>query len=156
MDTFNQLTLTLFPGLIIAAVTSYLTVHLSLRRFYSERWWERKAHAYSTILESMYMMRAYPTRLLRRTEQGRDVSKEIQQELQLNSQKGYDEINKAIAIGTFIISDKAASYLSDFQKEYKNVDDTKPLFDVMESHIAIIDNYLNIIRICAKKDLRVP
>jgi len=43
----------ILPGLIIAVATSWVTVRLSLRRFRTERWWERKADAYSDLLEKL-------------------------------------------------------------------------------------------------------
>src|SRR6266536_1374619 len=49
----------ILPGLVIAVVTAIITVRLALRRFYSERWWERKAQAYSDILEALYISQAY-------------------------------------------------------------------------------------------------
>ena len=112
MDIFNQLMLSIIPGLIIAALTSYFTVHLSLKRFYSERWWERKAQSYSIILESLYKMKAYPTFLLRAIERNKKTSKDLTNGLRLESQKSFNEINKALAIGTFVVSDETTFNLS--------------------------------------------
>jgi hypothetical protein len=45
----EQIALTIFTGILIAAATSWITVQLSLKRFREEKWWERKADAYSNI-----------------------------------------------------------------------------------------------------------
>ena len=50
MDTFLNLLSQITVGAIIAIVASYITVQLSLRPFYSEKWWEKKAEAYAAIL----------------------------------------------------------------------------------------------------------
>jgi len=49
----------LLPGLLIAVVTAIVTIHLSIKRFHSERWWERKADSYSRIVESLHQMKAW-------------------------------------------------------------------------------------------------
>jgi len=36
------------PGIIIAVLTSILTVHLAIRRFHEEKWWEKKQEMYSS------------------------------------------------------------------------------------------------------------
>jgi len=40
-------------GLFVAIVTPVITVRLSLKSFVSQRWWERKAEAYSQIMEQL-------------------------------------------------------------------------------------------------------
>ncbi len=155
MELINQIVLALVPGIIIAALTSYITVRLSLKRYYSERWWERKAEAYSTIIKSFYQMKAYPMRMMRASEKSKEISRERYDELKLHAQKGFEEITRAIAIGTFIISDEAVNSLNQFQDEYHNIDEKKLLSQVMEDDIALVDKYIKIVRECAKKDLRI-
>ncbi len=40
-------------GLFVAIVTPVITARLSLKSFVSQRWWERKAEAYSQIMEQL-------------------------------------------------------------------------------------------------------
>ena len=51
------------PGIIIAiftsSITAYLTAKWSLKRFYSEKWWERKEKAYSEIIDALYDLLQY-------------------------------------------------------------------------------------------------
>ena len=49
----------LVVGLVIAVVSARVTVHFALKRFYSEKWWERKAEAYSSIIEALHHIRNY-------------------------------------------------------------------------------------------------
>jgi hypothetical protein len=44
----------LLPSLIVGICTAIFSVRLALRRFHAERWWERKAEAYSQIEEALY------------------------------------------------------------------------------------------------------
>lgn len=51
---YIQLLLTLIPALIVGVATALVTVKLSIRKFYTERWWERRADAYSRIVEALH------------------------------------------------------------------------------------------------------
>ncbi|PAP78020.1 hypothetical protein BSZ37_17020 [Rubrivirga marina] len=46
-------------GLAVAMVTSLVTVRLSIQRFYTERWWERKADYYTDLVEAMEHVRRW-------------------------------------------------------------------------------------------------
>ena len=47
------------PSLVVGVCTAIITVRLSLRRFRSERWWERKADVYSRIVEALHNAMEY-------------------------------------------------------------------------------------------------
>ena len=153
----TQLLLALVPGVIIAVVTAFLTVRLSLRQFYSQRWWERKAEAYSTIVESIYHAKNYVARLLEAEEEGREVSNDRRKQLEEYSMKAYEELNKAASIGAFIISDEAATHLSKLLKELRTDADYNELSwrEVLDSEVSILNRSLVKMRECAKKDLQI-
>lgn len=46
----------ILSAVITAPLAAWLTAHFSLRRFYSEKVWERKVAAYSTIFEALHDM----------------------------------------------------------------------------------------------------
>ena len=52
--------------ILVAIITSVVTVRLSVRAFSSQRWWERKADAYSSIINALSARGETP----RRTETG--------------------------------------------------------------------------------------
>ena len=55
MPWWQQLAIALIGG----ASAAYATMHLSLRRFYLERWWQRRFDAYSAILEALHDQHRY-------------------------------------------------------------------------------------------------
>ena len=57
----SGIVLDIIKSLLIAAVASWITVKLSLRKFYTEKWWERKAQAYSEIIGSLARMEIFFT-----------------------------------------------------------------------------------------------
>jgi len=38
-------------SIVVAVITARLTVHLAIKRFYAEKWWERRYSAYAAIIE---------------------------------------------------------------------------------------------------------
>src|SRR6266498_5251425 len=110
---------TLLSGLFIAVVTSILTVRLALWRFYSEKWWERKAELYSRLMEALYDMHLYHREWLDDYEsQGGEESHEKEQKRKERSatllsrhHKAQDEVRKIVVIGSFIVSDAVANDL---------------------------------------------
>lgn len=58
---------------LLAVITAAVTVRLSLRNFYTEKWWERQAEAYSEILESLSHMKRHTDAFIRREEMGESV-----------------------------------------------------------------------------------
>lgn len=43
------------PGLVVAIVTSIVTLMLSLRRLYAEKWWEKRHQVYGQLFESLHL-----------------------------------------------------------------------------------------------------
>jgi hypothetical protein len=44
-------------GLVMAVVSARVTLHYALKRFYFEKWWERKAEAYNSIFEALHHLK---------------------------------------------------------------------------------------------------
>ena len=47
----------IFLAITVAITTSILTVWLSLHRYYREKWWDAKMHAYTAIIQSLHHMK---------------------------------------------------------------------------------------------------
>jgi hypothetical protein len=62
---------------VVAVLTAIITVQLSFRRFQAERWWDRKADAYSRIIEALHHAIAHASmvsvRLTASTKTDRDL-----------------------------------------------------------------------------------
>lgn len=155
MDTFRDILAALVPGLIIAVVASLVTVRLSLRSFYSEKWWERKADAYSAIVESLYNMKAYVEAYRDAIGQGKDFRRDTTNEVVRKAAEGRDQVFRAAAIGSFIISNEAADSLGHLRDELVRQVEPGSLFTELDEHAGIVTRHLQQIRELAKKDLNV-
>jgi nitrogen fixation/metabolism regulation signal transduction histidine kinase len=155
MNAFSDILVALIPGLLIAIVTSLVTVRLSLRSFYSQRWWEKKAEAYTSIVEALYNMKTYIEAYCDALEQGKDFREDEQKHLQVRAADGRDQVLRAATIGSFLISPEAAGSLAQLRKELRTSVNRENLVAELTEHAAIVTSHLDQLRDLAKKDLRV-
>lgn len=151
----QQLLITFGSSLIIAIVTSMLTVRLSLRRFYSERWWDRKAEAYSKIIEAFHDLMDYYNALTEDYMTQDGIAEKRFEELKARYERALADVRRATGIGAYIISDEASDALTRYSKrprlEWK---DYAP-FELYDSEASHCRNTLDELRQLAKKDLKV-
>ncbi len=146
--------LAIFTGIIIAAVSSWITVQLSLRKFRTEKWWEQKVEAYTKIIEALHNSKAFVDNRLEMECNGREVSEEKDKELQQRSKAGHEDISKAIDTGAFLLSEQALCRLKQYQKEAKEASYTTDWIEYLQGDLAATDSCLKEIIEIAKKDLR--
>ena len=94
MDTVLKIASQVADGAITAVIASYVTVRLSLRRFYSEKWWEKKAEAYAAILEALHYMKRCFDEDYEAEVAGREVPEERKKELHEKYHSADDELKK--------------------------------------------------------------
>ncbi len=116
MDTFLDLSSQITVGAITAVIASYITVRLSLRRFYSEKWWEKKAEAYSAILEALHYMKRSFDEDLEADMLRREIPEDRKEQLRQKYREADDELKKRIDIGQFVLSDEAALTKGELRK----------------------------------------
>lgn len=122
MDPVLQTVLSVLGGILISAFTSIITVRLALRQFYSQKWWERKADAYSAIIDALYHVRNDLGATFDDAIGEINLSEERKIILAEESKKGYTEIFKAEGIGAFVISKEAAQSLTKLRKQFDSED----------------------------------
>jgi hypothetical protein len=66
-------------------VTAVVTVRLSLRSFYSEKWWERKAETYTAVMDSLHHMKRYDGSMLEQAFGYSELPEDRQKELLIRS-----------------------------------------------------------------------
>lgn len=154
MEGFQELAPQILVAVITAVIASYFTSRLALKRFYSEKWWEKKAEVYAAIFEALhYMKRAYAEDIEAAMKEN-DVTEERQKESKKKYREARDEIAKRIDIGNFILSDEAAAELSNFQRALAKASDTNSWTVYIGDSYEEISNTLKRMRAIAKDDLK--
>lgn len=136
--------------IIVAVLSAYITVQLSMRKFRAEKWWEIKSNSYSSILRSLHQMkRFYSEELLQNS--GPD---EYQADLQRKWREGFDNILVQADIGTFAISKKAAREIDILiQAESKISGSADKWYEEFDEFSMVLDECLKKLRKLARKDL---
>ncbi|MGV2964870.1 hypothetical protein [Paenibacillus sp. AGC30] len=103
----------ILPGIIISIVTSFITVRLSMKQFYTQKWWERKADTYSKIIEELSYLQYYFSELFDEGIQIKKINSDVHDELRKNFSNSKQQIFKTYASGAFIISDRSTKALEE-------------------------------------------
>lgn len=147
-----QLLLTLIPSLLVAIVTALVTVRLSLRKFYAERWWERKAEAYSRIVEALHKHKRYLDKKLDIELNPRDNDKR-EKGLEGLWSESNAELERAADLGAFIISEETENIIKNFLNRKIGDPNYGPLFEIIEEDLAKLSKCLSAVKAAAKRDL---
>lgn len=89
------------PGIVSAIIASYLAANWSLRKFYSEKWWERKERAYTEIIDALYDLLQYCEIQKEDYGRGTGYSDVKVKELEERYSQAFWKIKKATDIGAF-------------------------------------------------------
>lgn len=162
----STLLATIASGLFIAVITSLLTVWLALRRFRSEKWWERKAELYSKLIEALYDMHCYSRDWLDDYEVGHEHESPEQKQKRkarlderlARHQRAQEEVQKIAVIGSFVVSDAVAADITRMRKEYAAAMATfnhADIYDVVGDCMKAVEECLARVRDHAKEDLGI-
>lgn len=121
MDTAT----TILAGVIVAAVSSWITVQLSLRRFRAEKWWEMRVEAYKRLIEAFHDSKAFSETHLEADYEGREVPEETDKELRARAKDAAREIARAADLGGFLLGDEVRTRLKKYQQEEAKASDTE-------------------------------
>jgi hypothetical protein len=143
----------LFTGIVIAAVSSWITVQLSPRRFRSERWWERKVQAYKRIIGALHDSKAFANNHLEAVYEVRELGEETIQDLRARAKTATDEIVKAVDIGAFLLPNEALSRLKQYRNEEKKAGNLDDWHGYLEADWDAADKCLKDLIQIAKRDL---
>lgn len=141
---------------ITALLAAIVTVRLSLKKFYTEKWWERKADTYSKVIECLHYLKRMPSEKLDEEMLAKKLSDERKQELWEAYKKARDELNKIIDAGSFLMSDKAVAVLEIMQKKIQESDNAQSYFEHLDGEFAALDSCLKEMRQIARTDLKAP
>jgi hypothetical protein len=142
---------------ILAFIASLAAIYNSrFRRFALERWWERKADAYTRIIEALSDLVDYYRQMCdEEINPRRTINDKTKQEMVERSKRGHREVDKAADIGAFLISPEADAALQRFRQEPKDKPDPHDWYSIFENEYSRAKQCLKEMVECAKNDLRV-
>ena len=111
----------LIPNLVVGfasgGLSAWLTYRLAFRRFRAEKWWERRADAYSDILEALHESLSFATTNIAYMKSGCEVPPEQDAEVRKRAAAANIEIRRAANVGKLFLSSAALNRLAQFLNE---------------------------------------
>jgi hypothetical protein len=150
----TQAVTAILTAIVIAAISSWITVQLSLRKFRAEKWWEKKVDVYSKVIEALHNSKMFAHYHLEAEYHGSHLLEGQDKELRERAKAANDEILKAIDVGAFIFSDEALARLQKYQKESEEAGNHQSWFEYLEADLAATDSCLKDLIQIAKRDIR--
>ena len=153
-------------AIVVGGVSAYLAGHFGVRRaleqFRSERWWERKADAYTDILDALSDLHRYAD-LLAKESLGSRFSDEHRQQLEERHRDADHRLSRAMNVGGFIISDDVGQRLEEVRDRSEALEDEweqgrgeGPPWEHYEEYAKLYASAIRKIRADSKADLEVP
>jgi hypothetical protein len=138
---------------IVVGCFGLLTLWLGLRKFRSEKWWERKAVAYASAIEALHGMHDLANARIEAEEMSEDIPAERLASLAAVSQAGLSEIRKGANIGSFVMSKRSAMILKDVLGDFDKMQ-APTSYEFYDKRAAIPSGAIMELTVEAKKDLR--
>lgn len=142
-------------SVIVAVITATLTVRLALKRFYAEKWWERKSTAYASIIEALHHVRNYADTNLTLEMLQRDLPEQGMQELTEKLRSAMGELRKQLDIGEFVLSEEAVTVMNKLMVDLDASTNATSWHEHLELKLVAVDSCLSNMRRVARKDLRL-
>ena len=146
--------LKVLPGIISAIIASYLAANWSLRKFYSEKWWERKERAYAEIIDALYDLLQYCEIQKEDYGVGTSYSDDKVKELGEKYGQAFWKIKKATDIGVFVVSPEAESILRELRDRPQLEWNENPPWEIYEQDYKYYNDALRRIVEVARSDLK--
>ena len=140
------------------AIGTVFTTSLALKRFYRERWWERKAEAYSRIIEALHHAAHCLSEWSDEDLTCQKFSDEKKKQLSDDFQAARNELEKATGVGAYIISKESAKVLAELAVAITQSSakfEHGPSFEMYDADSKLYREALEKMRTLAKRDLGV-
>ena len=146
--------LDILTTIMVAAVSAWIAVHLSLRRFRTEKWWEKRVLAYERLIEAFHHSKAFSESHLKAAQQGREISKERDKELRSKAEEAEREIRKAVDLGGFLLGKEARARLRQYISDRRYASESDGWDDYLLRDLDATDTCLRDLIKIARRDLR--
>ncbi len=139
---------------VIVGLFGLLTLKMGIAKFASEKWWERKASSYVSVIEGLHKMYRCSRTLGEAAEKGYEYSEEYVEELSQESAAGFSEVQRGENIGSFLMTKQSAQILSALSEKLDAFDEPMSPIDFHTGRANCIYEAIIAMTIEAKNDLK--
>jgi hypothetical protein len=143
---------TVAASALAAVLAARLTLRAAAAQFTSERWWERKADAYSGLVHALHAMQGY-VQTLQDLHAGQPAPM-AEEHLKVQWRHGREELARAAAEHAFVIHSDAAAELDKVAGALRYATNGRPHTESLAGEAEALKSGLGRIREIAARDLR--
>ncbi|MCU8177621.1 DUF3265 domain-containing protein, partial [Vibrio vulnificus] len=151
---YQEVALKIMPGILVAVFSSFLAAKWAMKKFYTEKWWERKEKAYTEIINSLYDMVQFYEVFKEDYGQENFISEDRSRELHQKHTKAYWTVRRATDLASLYVSDDAVKILKTLREREVFDYETNPLWDIYDSEHKHHSQALEKLITVASKDLK--
>jgi len=141
--------------IFISVCAAFLAAWLANRRFKNEKWWERKADAYTNLIEALHNMKWFSGEHFDAEIEGRTLTEEYKEELWLEYKLGKRKIWRIAETSSFIVSPDVSIVIRDLEKALSNAGNAESYFEHLDEQWGAIDLCIKKVKDIAKKELSI-
>ena len=123
-----------------------------MRRFQTERWWERRVESYERVIEAFHHAKAFSEAHLNSEMEGTEIPEE--KEILARAKKAGREIERAIDLAGFFLGNDAIKRLKQYQKDTAALKNVQDWFVFIEQDFMANKSCLEDLIQIAKRDLK--
>lgn len=151
MDIFA----TILTGVLIATATSFITVRLSIHRFRTEKWWERRVDAYIQVIEAFHHSKALVDAQWDAEAKGKELPEDRINEILTRAREANKEIDRAIDLSGFFLCSEARERLFKYRRDAAEASRVSGWHEHLELNWSAKDSCLENLIAIAQNDLRI-
>lgn len=137
----------------VGLLTAWVTVKLALRRFQSEKWFERRLEAYTRIIDALHHMKQVSERQLRAEELGIEIPSDAEKQLIELYQSSLADLRRITDMGALVFSPEAIVVLEQLNSDLEASTRESSWWEHLDAEAAAVNKCLRDIRQIAKNDL---
>ena len=150
----GSLAITLLGQMVIASVATWVTTRLALRRFYSEKLWERKAASYTEIFQALHDMHRNSSNRLDELEGGRTITDEQKDSLSKEYHEAKIRLERRLDAEIWLLPIPCRERVIRMRRELES-DSAMSLHQAVEDDFVAIKSALEDLRGLARVDLQL-
>lgn len=149
----------LLGSLLVSLVVAWFVVWYGAQSFYTQKWWERKADTYDSLMAALYRLEKHYLRELVKIEQPSAVPAALWQGKSpdvIEHDEALGEIEREVAMGEFTVSADVERVLSGLLADLRaSSGKATHLYEFYDLRVDIVRARMGELRRAAKRDLRL-
>ena len=139
----------------ISVGAAFLAAWLANRRFKHERWWERKANAYSDLIEALHNMKWPSAEHVDAEIERRKLTKQDSEELWAEFKEARRTVWRITETSSFLISSEVLKAVQEMEVALNKAKDADTWIEHLDEQWAAIDDCVKKIKALGKKELSI-